>query len=192
MRFKSEKQRKAVMANYNNLSPRHRIKIIKDPSLKNKNFNQLKKKGIYLNYNGDADKDGIKNIKDCRPLDRKKQSKLHDLAIATLKKREQFIEERRIKAMKKLEEKKEKLQQDIAASQAELAKKKQKQAVIDEIDREKELVKKLKAQNRQAKQLLFKATPAGKAIERSKETLKDTKKFFKKPSTRRALKKIFG
>jgi hypothetical protein len=39
---------------------------------KNKSFYELKKEGIFLPYQGDADKDGVKNIKDCKPLHPKK------------------------------------------------------------------------------------------------------------------------
>jgi len=43
------------------------------PPLRNKTFNQLKKEGVYLTYKGDKDKDGVKNVKDCRPLNKNKQ-----------------------------------------------------------------------------------------------------------------------
>lgn len=40
---------------------------------KNMTFKQLQKKGVFLKYQGDADGDGVKNIKDCRPLNPKAQ-----------------------------------------------------------------------------------------------------------------------
>jgi len=44
-------------------------KGIKQPQrLSNLSFPQLKKKGVFLKYWGDADKDGVPNVKDCRPL----------------------------------------------------------------------------------------------------------------------------
>lgn len=74
MRFKSDKQRKAVMAKLS--------------------FSQLQKRGVYLKYQGDADKDGVKNIKDCKPLDPNRQGFIHDW----MKKRKQVnAEQRRIK-----------------------------------------------------------------------------------------------
>lgn len=49
-------------------------KGIKQPQrLSNLSFPQLKKKGVFLKYWGDADKDGVPNVKDCRPLNPKKQ-----------------------------------------------------------------------------------------------------------------------
>ena len=48
-------------------------KLLNKPKYKNMTFKQLKNKGVYLSYQGDADKDGVKNIKDCRPLNKKAQ-----------------------------------------------------------------------------------------------------------------------
>lgn len=56
-------------------------KGIKQPQFKNMNFMQLKKQGVFLKYQGDADHDGVKNIKDCKPLDPKRQ----DLTITDFK-----------------------------------------------------------------------------------------------------------
>jgi len=47
--------------------------INKHPEYKNLTFKQLKNKGVFLRYQADADKDGTKNIHDCRPLNKKKQ-----------------------------------------------------------------------------------------------------------------------
>ena len=55
MRFKSNTQRKAVMA-----------------SLMNKSFDDLKRSGVKLKPIGDADRDGVKNKLDCKPLDPKR------------------------------------------------------------------------------------------------------------------------
>jgi len=49
----------------------------KNPSYKNLNIKQLRNKGIFLKYTADTDKDGVKNIKDCQPLNPKKQDKKH-------------------------------------------------------------------------------------------------------------------
>jgi hypothetical protein len=48
------------------------------PAMKHMNFRQLQKKGVFLRYQGDADKDGVKNIKDCKPLDKRKQDNILD------------------------------------------------------------------------------------------------------------------
>ena len=77
-------------------------------SLKNKNFKQLKERGVFLRYQGDSDKDGVKNIKDCKPLDAKRQGRLHDMQIKILKKIEERQEQRRLAEIKKLEDLKEK------------------------------------------------------------------------------------
>jgi len=43
------------------------------PEYKNLNFKELKGKGIFLKYQADYDKDGVKNVKDCKPLNPKEQ-----------------------------------------------------------------------------------------------------------------------
>ena len=45
----------------------------KHPEYKNLSFKELKGKGIFLKYQSDTDKDGVKNIKDCKPLNQKEQ-----------------------------------------------------------------------------------------------------------------------
>jgi hypothetical protein len=45
----------------------------KHPEYKNLNYKQLKNKGVFLKYQSDADKDGVVNIHDCKPLNSKKQ-----------------------------------------------------------------------------------------------------------------------
>lgn len=52
----------------NVLSPRLRNRVSKDPKLTKMSFEKLQKKGVFLKYQGDADKDGVINIKDCKPL----------------------------------------------------------------------------------------------------------------------------
>jgi hypothetical protein len=47
--------------------------VSKHPEYKNLTFKQLQKKGVFLKYQSDADKDGVKNVKDCRPLNKKAQ-----------------------------------------------------------------------------------------------------------------------
>jgi hypothetical protein len=45
----------------------------KHPEYKNLSFKELKGKGIFLKYQADYDEDGVKNIKDCKPLNPKEQ-----------------------------------------------------------------------------------------------------------------------
>jgi len=75
MKFKSQSQRKAVMAR-----------------LMSKNYSQLKKSGIKLNKNMDFDKDGVKNIRDCKPLDPRKQGIIHDF----IKAKEEHVKKKEI------------------------------------------------------------------------------------------------
>jgi len=55
------------------LSPRVQNMLKKNPSLENKSFKELQKKGVFLKFQADSDGDGVVNIKDCKPLDPKKQ-----------------------------------------------------------------------------------------------------------------------
>lgn len=54
--------------------------IKKNPNYKNLTFKQLKNKGLFLKYNRDADGDGVKNIKDCRPLNPKAQDNGYEVS----------------------------------------------------------------------------------------------------------------
>jgi hypothetical protein len=58
-RFKSDRQRKAMFARMN--------------------YAQLRSKGVFLSKRGDADRDGVRNHKDCRPLNPEEQGIIHDL-----------------------------------------------------------------------------------------------------------------
>jgi hypothetical protein len=49
------------------------VNILITPALKKKSYKDLKRSGIILSKNGDADHDGVKNLKDCKPLNAKKQ-----------------------------------------------------------------------------------------------------------------------
>jgi len=60
------------------------------PANKNLKFGELKKRGIYLSYHGDKDKDGVANVKDCRPLNKKRQD---DMEVTEIDEFEQQIEE---------------------------------------------------------------------------------------------------
>jgi phage-related minor tail protein len=56
-------------------TPSNRIKTLinQHPEYKKLTFKQLQHRGVYLKYQGDSDKDGIKNVHDCRPLDKTRQ-----------------------------------------------------------------------------------------------------------------------
>jgi len=170
MRFKNSKQRKAVMAR-----------------LKNSNYSQIRKQGIYITKQGDADKDGIKNYKDCKPFDPNRQGKLHELQVKLLKRKEANLEKARLKEQTKLN----KLRQDLAKKRGVINKKnavkklqlKQKQAVINEINREQKEAQKLREANQKIKQELDKHSTTGKAKrvlgEVGKGTIKTSRAILK-------------
>ena len=103
MAFKNHMQRKAVMA-----------------KLMNKNYSQLKKSGIKLNKNMDTDKDGVKNIRDCKPLDPRRQGIIHDFIKAKdkyVKQREQHLEVKQDKMLKEIDSEKTTLKKHLAVQQ---------------------------------------------------------------------------
>lgn len=147
-----------------------------------------------LSKTKDSDGDGVVDAKDCEPNNPKKQGYLHDLHIRILRKKEEKIEKKREKELKKLEDLKDTLEEKRKVAQAKTdiksARLNQKQAVIDELNREKNKIKELKEQNRQAKKAIFDATPAGKATKASKKAISATKKFFQSPKTKKFFKKL--
>ena len=152
MKFKSNAQRKAVMA-----------------SLKDKNFRQIQKRGVFLRKQGDIDRDGIVNIKDCRPLDKNKQGWLHD----RLKRREKKMDEDIKKEQVKLEKKQDNMLAELDKESTTLKKHLVVQKKIDENKRIKQELKELKAAN-------FAHTKTGKVVAITKAKSKKTKKFLKK------------
>ncbi len=48
----------------------------------NMNWKQAKARFPLMNPRGDADKDGVKNFRDCKPFDIKRQGKNHDEEIS--------------------------------------------------------------------------------------------------------------
>jgi len=132
MRFKNSRQRKAVMA-----------------KLKNSSFKQIQRKGMFLRYQGDADKDGVVNIKDCRPLDPKRQGIIHDL----IKKKESFEKKR----SKNLEKEQDRLLKNIDKESTTLNKTLKVQKKIAENKALKNQLSELKRQN-------FQQTKAGKVV----------------------------
>lgn len=172
MKFKSDKQRKAVMARLtagNVQSGQIPMKF------KNKNYKDLRKMGIKLVPNKDADKDGVVNVKDCKPLDPKRQGLLHDFNMRRLKAKEETLERKRQIAMDKLGDTRERL-----SAQSKVAEKKdsisqaqnaEKQAVIDEINKERKVTDELKKRNMQAKRDLDKITVTGRIKTKVKNTV---------------------
>ena len=149
MKFKSTSQRKAVMAR-----------------LKNKNYRQINNV-IKINPYKDSDRDGVVNIKDCKPLNPKEQGFLHDFQIKRLKAKEEKLEEKRRAEQKKLETVMEQLKErrkvaDLSTKIAQ-AKNKSKQAVIDEMEREQRKLDKVKEDSRKAKDVLDNYTFTGRS-----------------------------
>jgi len=140
MKFKNSNQRKAVMA-------------------------QMRVSKKYPNL--DFDGDGVSNKKDCQPFNYKEQGFMHGWQIKRLKAKEEQLEKQREKEQEKLEDLKDTLghklkvvnkQQSI--KQAQL---RQKQAIIDEINTEKQKAQKLKDQSEKMQAELDKYTFSGKA-----------------------------
>jgi len=147
MRFKSSNQRKAVMAKLN--------------------YSQLRNRGIRLKPYSDTDKDGIKNYKDCKPLNPKEQGLIHDI----IKKKQQYVKAKE----KKLEQQQDTLLKKIDKERTTLKKHMIVQKQINDN-------KKLKQELSELKKANFYQTTTGRIIAGTKKaaTSKTTKKFFKK------------
>lgn len=156
MRFKSDKQRCAVMAKLAKQHPR-----------------------------ADFDRDGVINKQDCQPYNPKKQGFLHNLTIRRLKKQEEHLETKREKEQKKLEDLKDELNARNAVTQKKLsiqqARLKQKQAVINEINKEKQELKRIKTLQKKADKAIFNQTLAGKISNKAKTATKEFKKRWDDP-----------
>lgn len=141
----------------------------------------------------DIDGDGVKNKKDCEPLNPKMQGKLHDWAVRRLKAREEKLEAKRIEEMRKLESLKEQLERknEITSKEQSIkqAKMKEKQVIIDEINKEKALAEQLKNRSAEIKKELIKDRVDQKVLRASGEAIDKTKKFLEKPSTKKAINK---
>lgn len=138
----------------------------------------------------DSDKDGVPDYKDCQPFNPKKQGKLHDITMNLLKKKEEFLEKRRLKEMAKLEATREKLEQSRAVKEVRNQKLQAKQAVINEITSERNKIRNLKNLNKEAKKEIFRESLTGRTIGKSEAAIEKTQAFFKKPSTKKFFKKL--
>lgn len=161
-------------------------------SLKNSTYKQIKKRMPSFPAYADTDGDGIINRNDCRPLDPKRQGRFHDLALSRLASQEKKLEAERRRLMTRLEAKKEimtrKLKSNSKVVNVKRAVLKQKQAIINEINKEKDAIRKLKIANRTAKRELFSNSPLGKAKRISQTSLIKTRNFLTDPKTKRKIK----
>ena len=157
-------------------------------------YKQLKRSGSRIKPYADSDRDGVVNKRDCRPLDPKKQGKLHDMAMSRLRAKEQRLENARIRLAKKIETQRETLAIKRVIKNKKLSmrqvKVKQKQVLINEINKEKAQFEKLRRANYLAKRELFSHTPMAKAIKSSKKTLAATRVFLNKPATKKAISRF--
>ena len=133
---------------------------------KNLSYSQLRSSGVRISRTGDADRDGVKNYQDCKPLDPKKQGWLHDQKMKVLKKEEEYYERKREKEQKHLEDITDELKLKQNISKAKLGKKqmllKEKQGRVDEINRERAKIQEIKTANKKAKAELEKYSTWGK------------------------------
>ena len=119
MRFKNANQRKAVMAKLS--------------------FSQLKSRGVKLDYWKDSDRDGVPNIKDCKPLNPKQQGIIHDF----IKKKNNYVKMKQ----KQLEKDQDKMLKEIDSEKTKLSKHLEVQRRINENKKLKQELSELKTAN---------------------------------------------
>jgi len=113
MRFKSNSQRKAVMAKLRS----GELKRFSSPGKQGSVIMDVKALDAHLKRaqgSLDSDGDGVVNKKDCRPLDARKQGLIHDL----IKKKQDYVKSRE----KKLETEQDTLLKDIDKESTTLSK----------------------------------------------------------------------
>ncbi len=153
---------------------------------------RIVKSNIKLSRVKDTDNDGIKDAQDSQPFNPRRQGFLHDLQIKVLKKREEILETKRQKAMDKFEDTKEILTQRraVTAKSTEIKKAKlqAKQAIIDEISKERKEILDLKEANKKAQLELDRSTLLGRitlgTIKASKAVIEASAKRLKEPRTK--------
>ncbi len=118
----------------------------------------------------------------------------HQRTIKKLRAREEKLETMREKELKKLEDVKDRLSEQRAVAESKqdvrVAKDRQRQAITDEIDKEKARIRELREENEKAKKEIFAKSPTGRAVIISKSAISKTNAFFKKDSTKAVLKSI--
>lgn len=131
--------------------------------------------------------------------------RLREAEKKSLKRKEEKLETIREREQKKLEDIKDRLQQKQSVAKAKLdissARVQQKQAMVDEITRERKKIQEIKVATRLAQKQSFELTKTGRVFkgvtkgtrtlaERTVTGIKRTKKFLNKPSTKKAFRKI--
>lgn len=107
----------------------------KNPEYKNLTYKQLRNKGIFLRYQSDSDKDGVKNVKDCKPLNKEEQDlkedikKIEEGTISLIKKGVKKAEKLGEKGLEKAKELTRQAKTKIAEIQAE-KKRKQEETIV--------------------------------------------------------------
>ena len=167
-----------------------------DKSLKGLTAKQLNKKGVRLAPNKDTDRDGVKNSKACRPLDKKWQGIIHDF----IKKKEKKMNKNLKEKQKQLEKEQDNLLKNVDKESTTLKKHLKIQSQINDNKRIKEELKNIKKAN-------FEQTAAGKILVSTKsgavtigqKTAKGVtalgtglSKIAKSKGTKKFLKSIFG
>lgn len=164
-------------------------KVKKVSSLKKLTYKGLKRRGVRLNPRGDIDGDGVRNSKDCRPFDHRKQGRLHNMQLKRLRKVEERLETKREKEMHKYNDLRDelKLKQLISSKSKSIKGQKlmRKRIMLQELNREKMKLKKIQMANRKLRSELNKLSgprrASGKIVKSSRSVLKASKAFVNSP-----------
>jgi hypothetical protein len=125
-------------------TPSNRIKTLinQHPEYKKLTFKQLQHRGVYLKYQGDSDKDGIKNVHDCRPLDKTRQDRGKPQDYDISKDEAEEAEEREQEETNRLNKEYEAEQHQKELERASVEKYAQKKGIVEKV---KEALKKREA-----------------------------------------------